>query len=72
MRGVNYIPGIFHYNQLSWGPCHYYWSTLTGRRLAFRANEIESVRPGLFGNAIVTTTSGYEHSVTSTKPEMIR
>lgn len=60
-----------HYNQLSWGLTHYFRSFATGKRLAFRANEIASVRPALFGSSVVTTVGGYEFSVTATRPEQV-
>lgn len=63
---------VHHMNQLSWGPTHYYRSATTGKRLAFRSNEIASVRPGPFTDGIVTTVGGCEFITTSTKPEMVR
>jgi hypothetical protein len=62
---------IHHFNRFTFGPTHYYRSFETGKRLAFRANEIVSVRPALFGSSVVTTIGGYEFSVTATRPEQI-
>lgn len=61
-----------HYNQLSWGPCHFYRSALTGKRLVFRSNEIASVRSGFLSDGILTSVGGYEFQVTSIKPEIIK
>lgn len=62
---------VHHYNQMSWGPTSYYRSLTTGKRLAFRANEIAFVRPAVFGSGVVTTTGGYEFAVCSPKPESV-
>lgn len=62
---------IGHYNNLTWGACHYYVSANTGKRLVFRANEIESVRPSRFGNAVVRTVEGCAFDVTSRWPGTI-
>jgi hypothetical protein len=62
---------VHHYNRLSSGPCYYFISIRTGNRLAFRANEIASVRPGPFGTGVVTTVGGYEFGVTSTRAETV-
>lgn len=71
MRGANYVPGIYHTNNLTWGPLHIYWSSKTGKRVAFRANEIESVTARPYDTAVVKTLGGYEFDVTSAKPEKI-
>lgn len=65
------VTQIHHRNELTYGPVCYFRSLTTGKRLAFRANEIASTRPGQFGSAVVTTIGGYEFSVTATRPEQV-
>lgn len=64
--------GIFHYNQISFGPCHYFRSAHSGQRLLFRANEIIAVTPLHTGGAVVLVDGGGEFEVTSYTPEMVR
>jgi hypothetical protein len=71
MTNVNSEKG-YYYNNLQWGPLHFFVSAKTGKRMIFRANEINSVRPDSFGPPVLTTVGGCEFEVTSLSPLGIR
>jgi len=62
---------IHHYNNVTWGPIHYYTSAVTGNRLIFRANEIERIAFNPLGGAYIHTVEGGIFAVQTASPEYI-